>query len=97
MPDLESQVRRWFDVVHARDFHALADMYTADAIYVRADGTSKGPTEIVAYLQRLTGAFPDHGARIEAVLVSGDAVTVEWTETATHTTSIVRSRRPGSR
>jgi ketosteroid isomerase-like protein len=60
-------------------------MYAPDAEYIRADGYSKGPEAIVAYLQEIAEAFPDETATIETVLVSGDAVTVEWSESATHT------------
>jgi hypothetical protein len=37
----------------------------------------------------IIGAFPDHASRIDAVLISGNAVTVEWKETATNTEAYV--------
>lgn len=85
MEDREAQVRRLFDVMHARDPEALGSMYTADAEYLRADGTSKGREAIVSYLGALMAAFPDHASQLDAIVVAGDIVTVEWTETATHT------------
>ncbi len=36
-------------------------------------------------LRSVAAAFPDKEAMIQAVLVSGDAVTVDWTESGTHT------------
>ena len=85
MSESEAQVRRWFEVLHSRDFETLAGLYAPDATYVRVDGTSKGADEIVTYLRGILGAFPDHASRLDAVLPASDAVTVEWTETGTHT------------
>ena len=64
-------------------------MNTEDAEYVRSDGTSKGRTAIVDYLKGIIGAFPDHASRIDSVLISGNAVTVEWNETGTNTEAYV--------
>lgn len=85
MADMETTARGWFDVVHARDWDALAGMYTAHAEYIRSDGTARGQKEIVDYLKGIVGAFPDHSSDIQAVHVSDDAVTIEWIERATHT------------
>jgi ketosteroid isomerase-like protein len=85
MHDREAQVRQLFDVRQGRDFEALAAMYTGDAEYLRPDGASQGREQIVAYQQAIMSAFPDHDSRLEAILTSGDAVTVEWVQTATHT------------
>lgn len=85
MGDLEARARSFFDLAHARDDDALAALYTPDAQYVRSDGVATGPNEIVAYLRGIMSAFPDHAARVDGVIVADDAVTLEWTETATHT------------
>jgi steroid delta-isomerase-like uncharacterized protein len=85
MADLEARARAWFDTVHARDFDALALMYTPEAEYVRSDGASQGREAIVDYLKGIMGAFPDHASKIDGVLIAKDAITVEWVETATHT------------
>ena len=89
MSELEAKVRRWFDVVHARDFDSLAETYSTDATYVRSDGISTGRDEIVGYLRGIMDGFPDHASRLDAILVCGNAVTVEWTETATHTQTFI--------
>jgi hypothetical protein len=39
----------------------------------------------VAYIQSVLDAFPDHASTVDGVLVAGSAVTLEWTETGTHT------------
>ena len=85
MQDLEQLVRASFAAFAARDFQTLEGMYAPDAEYVRSDGYSKGPEAIIAYLKEVAESFPDETATIEAVLVSDDAVTVEWKESATHT------------
>ncbi|HEX6489002.1 MAG TPA: ester cyclase [Candidatus Dormibacteraeota bacterium] len=85
MADLERLVRRLFDAIEARDVEQVKAMYTADCEYVRSDGVSKGPEAIAAYLDAVAAGFPDHAYHIEAVHVAGDVLTVEWTETATHT------------
>ncbi len=51
-------------------------MYAPDAECIRADGESRGVEAIIDYLREIAVAFPDEAATIEAVLVSGDAVTV---------------------
>ena len=84
MADREALVRSWFDAWNARDFGALAEMYTADAEYVRSDGKSHGIDEIIGYLKDIAAAFPDESATIQAILVAPDGVTVEWLEDATH-------------
>lgn len=85
MADLERLVRRLFDAIEARDVELVKSMYTADCEYIRPDGVSKGPDAIAAYLDAHAAAFPDHAYEIEATHVSGDVITVEWIETATHT------------
>ena len=85
MDERESITRGWFDVIHARDWDALAALYTPDATYVRSDGQSRGPQAIVSYLKGILDAFPDHSSRLDGVLLAPDAATVEWTERATHT------------
>jgi steroid delta-isomerase-like uncharacterized protein len=91
MDDLELVARTFFDRIHARDWDGVAELYSDDAEYVRADGASRGREEIVAYLTGIMNAFPDHASAIETVLVGPDHVTVEWTETATHTEPYVGS------
>ncbi|GAC1510888.1 MAG: nuclear transport factor 2 family protein [Candidatus Dormibacteraceae bacterium] len=85
MEEPEHLARAFFEAWAARDANRLAGMYTADAEYVRADGTSRGVDEIIAYCKEIWESFPDETATIKAVLVSPLGVTVEWTESATHT------------
>ena len=85
METLEALAREWFDAVAARDFDALSNLYATDAEYIRSDGYSKGRDAILSYLRSVAAAFPDEEATVEAVLVSDGGVTVEWTESATHT------------
>lgn len=82
---LGAVVERWFELLNAHDLPALADLYAADCEYVRSNGTSHGPAEVAAYLAAIADSFPDHAARVEAMVIGGGAVTVEWTETGTHT------------
>jgi hypothetical protein len=85
MADMESKARSWFDTVEARDWDALAAMYTTHAEYIRSDGTARGHKEILDYLKGIVAAFPNHSSDIRAVHVSDQAVTIEWIERATHT------------
>lgn len=85
MEDLEKLARSWFDALATRDFDTLAGMYVADAEWLRPDGNSKGVDAIVTWLKTIAESFPDETATIQAVLVSPGAVTVEWTDTGTHT------------
>jgi steroid delta-isomerase-like uncharacterized protein len=85
MADYEALARGWFELVHARDWEAVAALYGADSVYRRSDGTSRGRDAHVAYLQSVVDAFPDHASTVDGVLVAGSAVTLEWTETGTHT------------
>src|SRR5947209_510685 len=82
--DYELLVRRRFDAWASRDSEALGSLYTADAEYVRADGMSTGPAEIVQYAKDIWVSFPDETAAIQAILSSPGAATVEWVEDATH-------------
>lgn len=83
--DLGAVVERWFELLNAHDLAGLADLYAADCEYVRSNGTSHGPAEVAAYFAAIADSFPDHAARVEAMLIGDSAVTVEWTETGTHT------------
>ena len=82
---MEELARRWFEIWSQRDFEALGALYADDAEWIRADGVSVGPNEIVDYARAIATAFPDEKATIDAVLVSDGAVVVEWRESATHT------------
>ena len=85
MVDLEKLTRRWFTLNNAPDFDGLRAMYAPNAVYERVNGSSEGADDIVAYLRGLKSSFPDHGAEINDILVSDNAVVVEWTETESHT------------
>jgi ketosteroid isomerase-like protein len=85
MMDLGKLVRNWFAAWADRDFDALTAMYDPEAEYVRPEGTLKGVRAIIAYRKQVAEAFPDEVAHVEAVLVSPEAVTVQWTQSATHT------------
>lgn len=85
MEESEQLARAFFEAWAARDADRLAGIYAADAEYVRADGTSRGVDEIIGYCKEIWESFPDETATIRAVLVSPEGVTVEWTESATHT------------
>jgi steroid delta-isomerase-like uncharacterized protein len=85
MVDLGTLARSWFAAWAARTFDALAAMYDPEAEYVRPDGSIKGVDAIIAYRRQVAEAFPDEVATVQAVLVAPQAVTVEWTQSATHT------------
>jgi steroid delta-isomerase-like uncharacterized protein len=85
MGDLEELIRRWFALNNACDFDGLRAMYGPNSVYERANGSSLGADEIVAYLRGLKSSFPDHSADVNDILVSENAVIVEWTETGSHT------------
>jgi ketosteroid isomerase-like protein len=85
MMDLGELVRSWFAAWADRDFDALMAMYDPEAEYVRPDGTLKGVRAIIAYRKQVAEAFPDEIVHVEAVLVSPESVTVQWTQSATHT------------
>ena len=92
MADYEALARGWFDLLHAREWTQVAARYAVESNFLRSDGTSHGPEAHVTYLKRVLGAFPDHASAIDSVLVAGSAVTVEWTETGTHTEPYETSR-----
>jgi len=85
MADYEALARGWFDSLHTRDWEAVGALYADGSVYRRSDGTSRGRDAHLAYLKSVMDAFPDHASTVDAVLVAGAAVTVEWTETGTHT------------
>jgi steroid delta-isomerase-like uncharacterized protein len=92
MDNLERLARAWFDALTARNYEMLAEMYAPDAEYLRSDGDSEGVDAIIAYIKKIFAAFPDEAITLHAVLVSSDAVTVEVTETATHTAPLDTER-----
>lgn len=85
MVDPAELARSWFASWAARNFDALAAMYDPEAEYLRPEGSLTGVGAIIAYRQAVARAFPDEVAVVQAVLVSPEAATVEWTQSATHT------------
>ncbi len=60
MSDAAELHRTMFDAIQRRDFHALGQLFAADAIHTSGDGESAtGPEPVIAEVQAFVTAFPD--------------------------------------
>lgn len=82
-------MRRWFkEVWNEGRIQTVYDLMSENAIGIGQDRPGveiHGPTEFVALVNRLRGAFPDINITIEDVFGADDKVTLRWSAVMTHT------------
>ena len=82
-------MRRWFEEIwNEGRVQTIYDLMAENAVGIGQDRPGveiHGPTEFVALVNRLRGAFPDIKIKIEDVFGAGDKVTLRWSAAMTHT------------
>ncbi len=86
MADIATQYRKYLAAFNAQD-HDTIDTLVADQLDFRISGGVKVTTrgELRANNERWLKAFPDRQARVDELIVSGNAVFARGTSSGTHT------------
>ena len=78
-------VRRYLAAFNDRDRAAMADCLAPGAVEHGVHEELEGREAIVDFLAGHFEAFPDYSGTTEAMIAEGDAVTVRYTASGTHT------------
>ncbi len=84
-------IERSLEIYNSGDLDGLLAMYTEDALLIEPEGPHQGREAIDRRLRIEQTAFPDRRMTPVIWVEEGDRVVVEYSWTATHTGSLIRS------
>lgn len=85
MADVAALQQEMFEVIQARDWVRLRELFHPGYQYTDVDGTVGGPDEAVALAKSFTDAFPDLAFQVRSHFSSGQRACMEITVTGTQT------------